>query len=674
MSQFIDSMKNVKANYKRYDNWEQEQADDVAKREYLSQKLDLPKDKVELTRAKAEAVFRASNLMDKRSEDNCTNVEQTTGLVSVGVMLPVLGAFMAYPFYLAKQGKELTPKASLRLQVAQILVVLPLAIGTILWGNAKQKEASRIGRFQARKHELKDTKNFVIYTPQQIEVAKILAKSLPDKKDSKSLTKLFKDMKQISQDKTEYKKWLEQRVKNQEDVQKILNTDFTPQQLAQGEEDKEIIVNTVKDVNMKAEEYSENVENVFDTMGTLSFLAELPILFAVYKGLDKFKNVSPMAKALAPVVVALATPFAILAWATQEKKKASRVGRFVKKQEILNNPELIMAYTPEQLKQAENIKAPKLKKGFFKEIGDNFKFFAKYLKDTKAYDKYRKTEEKENEKIYDALKQSEVSETQLKDAKHLQEKTFRAFDKVDEMSQRYSEDTEAATEIAKEGFSMAWSLGSIGATALIGVLAYKGKLPMHRLAKLISSTTLAKNASARALINKGYEIIKNNKILKEDFCKSMFSNEARERMLQHPEIKQIFDEFGELFANPLNVKQQFKNGPISKWFRNLVDDISKLYVNTKLKNVIEKETKDPFEMVQLFYKGYKTLCNSVMLSFAPFMAILWAGPYAFNSWLTNIQIKAGRIGIMKAMDEIDNAKLFVNSDANSVGNLKKQII
>ena len=77
LSQFINSIKDVKNNYSKYDGWEQSQADDAAKREYLSKTLDMPKDKVELTEAKARNVVRAAEILDKKSEDNCENMEQS---------------------------------------------------------------------------------------------------------------------------------------------------------------------------------------------------------------------------------------------------------------------------------------------------------------------------------------------------------------------------------------------------------------------------------------------------------------------------------------------------------------------------------------------------------------------------------------------------------------------
>ena len=76
LSQFINSIKDVKKNYTKYDGWEQNQADDAAKREHLSKTLELPKDKVELTEAKAKNVIRAAEILDKKSEDNCENTEK----------------------------------------------------------------------------------------------------------------------------------------------------------------------------------------------------------------------------------------------------------------------------------------------------------------------------------------------------------------------------------------------------------------------------------------------------------------------------------------------------------------------------------------------------------------------------------------------------------------------
>lgn len=687
MSQFLDSIKYVKQNYKRYDDWEQNQADDVAKRRYLSKKLDLHKDKVELTKSKAQAVFRASDMMDKRSEDNCANMEQATGIIGLAATLPLAGAFMYYQLHLAKKGKAPPTKLSL---IMPVLAIIP-SIGLALWGNSKQKEASRIGRFQAKQHELKDAKNFVIYTPEQIEAAKILAKNIPDKKDEKSISKIFANMKQMSLDKVEYKKWLEKRINSDEEIQKILNTSFSPEQLAQGEEDKEIIVNIVKDVNMNAEIYSENVENAFDTLGMMSIITDIPVYFAVNKILKNFKSVSPTAKKIIPFIIAgTLPPLVTMFWATHEKKQASRIGRFIKRQEIVDNPELIMAYSDEQLKQAKDVKEQKLKKGFFQKIKDNLIFFGKYLKETKTYKKYKETIEKENEKIYEALQQTEISEKQLKEAKNLQEKTFRTFDKIDEMSQRYSEDTEAATEIAKQVINPIFSTIAFGLPLAIALAAKKGKLPIKGIIKTASNVVLKKDSSIRNFITKACEIINNDALLKKDFSKIFFNKKVKEKVLTHPELQKLYMELAsqnekywarivkaketkdikeiENIAKEL-VNDHFKQDFVSKWVRNLSGDILKLWTNIKFKTAISEKSVgelNPFERIKKFYRAYKTLNNTVLLGgFIPILGIGVGVPFAISSWMTNIQLKAGRIGVMKAMDEIDNPKLFVNNDTET---------
>ena len=62
------------------------------------------------------------------------------------------------------------------------------------------------------------------------------------------------------------------------------------------------------------------------------------------------------------------------------------------------------------------------------------------------------------------------------------------------------------------------------------------------------------------------------------------------------------------------------------------------------------------------YKNYKTLINTGVVAGAPVLGTIFAVPYAFNAWLTNIQKKAGKIGIMKAMDKIDDPRVFADEN------------
>lgn len=685
MSQFISSIKEVKKNYKKYDAWEQYQADDAAKRQYLSTIVDTPQDKVELTKKKAETVFRAADLLDKRSEDNCQNMERTTSLISMAALLPLTFVPSALAILSEQKGKAISPKLKNIISIGSILGIVAGGVGLTLWGTSKQKEASRIGRFQAKQHELQDTKNFVIYTPEQIEAAKILAKTLPDKKDKKSLSDLFKNMKQMSKDKVEYKKWLEERVKNPEDVQKILNANFTPEQLKQGEDDKELITNIVKDVNIKAEDYSEKAESVFDTMTILSFLGTIPIAMGVKKVLKNVKSVPIQALQFVPIASGLIFGISMLAVSTKEKKKASRVGRYVKRQEILKNAESLMAFSPEQMEKAKDVKAEKLKQGFFDKLGGNFSFLKTYLKDKKQYNKYLKTEAKENEKLYEALAKTEVSPEQMKEAKHLQKNTFKTFEKMDEMSQRYSEDTEAATEIAKQAFGLAWDVVTFGGAIILGNKFAKGKLPIDKIMNSFANLTLDKSSYLRKAANDLRDVLKNDKQLRKEFNKTFAKNSLEKlfgkssknsnSVFKNEKISKILNELeGNATKSLINAEEspditqtfrkiltsQFKKGKFFTWARNLTADIGKLWMKSKL-----KEERLPVPANLKGKENYKTLIKSVYVGIAPVLAVLFGVPYAFSSWLANVQIKAGRIGIMKAMDEVDNPKLFVNQESNN---------
>lgn len=663
MSQFIDSIREVKRNWKTYDAWEQNQADDASQRKYLSDKLDLPAYKVALTREKTKIVLRASDMLDKRSENNCEDAERTTGLLSMAVIMPLSFLPMALV-------KKLSIEKFKTVNRITNVAMWGSVLGFILWGNEKQKEASRIGRFQAKQHELKDIKNFVIYTPEQIAAAKIVAKNIPDKKDDKSISKLFADMKQMSQDKTAYKKWLKDKVKDEDELQKVLNTSFTPEQIEQGQEDKEIITNIVKDINLKAEEYSENMENAYDTMGYLSFLASVPLAFGLNKLINKIsKKPSKLAS-----IVSFASPFivslALLLQGATQQKKAAQVGRFKKSQEIFNNPEVLMNYTDEQMNKAQHIKAPKQKEGFFEGLLSDFKFFKTYLKDSSEYANHIKTKGKEEEKLLEALKHTSVSLKQMKDAKFLQEKTFMTFDKIDEMSQRYSEDTEAGTEIARQGVWLAW-LGIVGGVGLILKSAWsKGKIPIHKIAKWVSGFAFEKNAPVRKTIAKACDLISNNKPLKDDITNSITDISALERISKNSDIQSLKKEIQQM----PDLQSQFRKGPIARWFRNLVGEITKWGTKKIMRGqIINNKSLTPEAANKAIkaineelggFKNKKTIFYTILAGALPILAIITTPAYALSAWLTNIQKKAGKIGIMKAMNDLDNPQLYVNSENN----------
>lgn len=727
MGQFLDSVNDVRKNYSKYDIWEQEQADERARKEYLAAKLEIPQDRLELARKKAETVVRATEVMDARSEDNCQDMEQFTELVAIAPILAISIAdtpmviwaektlktntkkkidklqteikslapdttkYRAKTEEIAKLQKKLA-KLPQKIQIYNQLALLGLsfaaAIGVILWGNSKQKEASRIGRFQAKQNELKGLENFVIYTPEQLDEAKKIAFDIPDEKERNSIFKMISELRGIARDKKAYERWLAEKDPNE--IEKLKSVNLSPQQLEKARENQELIVDTVKEINIKAEEYSENVENAFDTLGTLSWLIAIPFGMGINQIL-KLAKTSPKVRALVSTLVPTFTALWIQTRGTIEEKEASRIGRYKARQDILKNPARLLAFSDEEMKSAAHIKAEPQKQSFFEKLGGSFAFLKSYFKDKAEYTEYKKTTRKENEKLQKAFKQIEITDEQKAEAGQLQKNVFRAFDEIDEMSQRYSEDIEAGSEIFKETIGTLWSCAVAIGTALLTIFTLKGKFPIVKLGNWLTNLTFDSKSSIRKAINNINNIAKkSDKTTVQEFQKSIIKGRLDDfvKNPQNAEFKIAIDnlllEIGQIGNQGLSkitsgnsekdstkifselFNKHLKQTPIAKWMRNLLAQSGKLWVKSKINKTdikIPKETQEKLGL-NFTYKNYSTLINTGILASVPILGIMYSVPYAVNAWLTNIQKKAGKIGIMKAMEKIDDPRVFAPQENN----------
>ena len=436
--------------------------------------------------------------------------------------------------------------------------------------------------------------------------------------------------------------------------------------------------------NIKEEIYSENVENVFDTMSTVSWLAAIPLTMGANKIIKHINSFPQKLRPLISTVVGLTVGIGITLWGTAEQKNAARIGRYKARQELMKNPASLLAFSKEEMEQAKDVKAPEQKINFWKKIGQNFSFLPQYLKDKKEYNEYKEKTQKQNEKIINVLKQdTTISEKQLNDAKHLQEKVFTAFDEVDEMSQRYSEDVEAGTDIAKEVGVSIWTIGSMGALAAAAVLTSKGKFPLHKIIKGISSMSLDKNSKLKTAIDKVYDAVKGDKNLKQKLNYAIAHGDFSEikyiPKLKEP-LRELMTEFGSVTVKLKDgeqaaleaLKTHFKKGAVAKWFRSFTYQCIKLWSKNKVSSLGVELPKEAAENLKFNYKNYNTLINTGLVAGAPVLGIIIGVPYAFNAWLTNIQKKAGKIGIMKAMEKIDDDRVFVNHNENTTAKQKAE--
>ena len=700
MGQFIDSIKTVKNNYKRYDSWEQNQADERAKKEYLAKTLDIPKDKVELTAEKSKAVIRATEIMDKYSEDNCEDMEQATGIAAIIPLMaaPLIGQFgvdaiknrkiqkLEQEILILKENlrteigklKDDAPDTQLKIKnlerrlkivsskypiyglLANVGIGILVGSSFILWGNAKQKEASRIGRYQARQKDLKDIKNFVVYTPEQQKQAEEIAKNLPDIKESKGISKIIKDLVAIHKDKQAYKQW--HSTKDKQAIEKLKNRNLTKEQIEKAKEDQELIVDTVKEINIKAEEYSENVENAFDTLGGLSWLFAIPIGWMINSVL-KLAKVPGKIRGIISFAIPVLTSISLSTSGTMVQKEASRIGRYIARKDLNSNPARLMSYSDDDIDKAKNIKAEKQKKSVTEKISNSFSFLRQYIKDAKEYNKYKKTAHQQQEKMQKAYNQIEITDEQKQTAEKLQQKVFMAFDEIDEMSQRYSEDVEAGSEIAKTVMGQFWSLLSGGLFAFSAYAFTKGRFPASKVINTLTNIGFKKDSTIRKAINEFYkEVSKDKKLMRQmhlsildgDFGLFLKSKKGRKLVPQYNKLKKEIKKLisGVDLTKPENIKgllnDHLKQGIIAKWVRNLFLQSSELYVKNKLKMPVGDLSQ------------YKTALGTLAAVFLPGLGILFAVPYMFNAWLTDIQKKAGKIGIMKAMEKIDDPKVFAD--------------
>jgi len=496
--EFLNSIKQVKSNWVPYTKWSNEQDDKDFQRQELYKKVQQTPEELERASQYGRTIVDAINTMDQYSVDKAEDVEMASqnvqgviapATLAVGFGIGALGTKTKFVQNLINKCAKSYPKHSF--MFSQAAVMIPAVIFstivmslTMIKAKAYEKEASRVARFQSREHELNDPKKFVLYSKEQIEEAKQIAKTLPDipEKNKKSLNPLsgystaIKSIKQLTQDHDNYLKWRdEHKVAEKQRMENLEKANISPEELKAAKTDQDNLSRTVKKVELYSQNYLANTDAAISSVlglevvtgglaggivsGIVKLLQKTKILSANSSKLAIIKVLAPV---LAPAFLCLGTSF----YSIKAKKEAARVGRFKAKQELLSDPRNFINYNDEQMQSVKDLKAPKVNKGLIEKAKDNVMFFFQLMKDVKKYDKYQKTEGKEELKLDQALLQVKVSDKQVQDAKSLQKNSFRAFEKIDEMAQRYSDDTEAATNIVKQAFAFVPSLG-FGLSALL---------------------------------------------------------------------------------------------------------------------------------------------------------------------------------------------------------------
>ena len=180
--ELIKNLVQVKNNWKPLKQWEFEQQknekiDDALRKKYIP-----TKESIEKAKNYSNTIIDSINIMDKhtidKSQDANLVVANYSAIISIASMLLGIasGRFIKKT-NLAKKLPDWKPYWEL-LGIITLTSVSNVFLN--IWQANVAKKSARIARFQTRENELKDFNNFIVYTKDQKDEAKEIAKSLSD--------------------------------------------------------------------------------------------------------------------------------------------------------------------------------------------------------------------------------------------------------------------------------------------------------------------------------------------------------------------------------------------------------------------------------------------------------------------------------------------------------------
>ena len=417
---------------------------------------------------KSKAILRAIDVMDEYSQKRAENAEVATEtIVNAGIEIAssiaialglLLSAVKPVGKFLEKFLGKLAKHSKIKNLAPMLFATACAGIGGSLaalplfsWAAKTEVKASRKGRFEAINTELKDPKTFAILTPEQEEKLKLNLDLLSTKKENKKrfngLKESWKTVKDIVIDSKDYKI---QKIKfdnSLKENEKYFDKKLTDKEIDDAKKDQQLLTKLVEKIDIASQDYAENAELATSALTTalFGFGALFSLLYA--KIASKLKiNFSFL-----PSVLSLVAVFGSSIFAAQIQKEASRVGRFKIKQDLIKNPEQLVYVSDKKTGEIKDIDFKPHKKESI------FKFLKNAWKNDREYKKWKKTEGAIEKNYAKALEDIEFTDEQIKDAKRLQQNTFKTFNKIDENSQKYAESLEALGQSAQYPISIIFS-------------------------------------------------------------------------------------------------------------------------------------------------------------------------------------------------------------------------
>ena len=416
--------------------------------------------------------------MDEYSQKNAEDMEVATEMAASQAISVVnyigLGAgllTMAIPP--VARGLESLAKKYPKLSIP--IMMLPTALGYIAsiiasfpimaWAAKTQVGASRQGRFEAMRKDLSNPNSFAVLTDEQLKQAQQDAQNItiPEETNKKDLINLgFKDVlknlkKLIKRDK-EYEQQRAEFDKKLKENETHFNEQISEVDKQKAQRDQQLLTKLVEKIDIASQDYAENVELATNctTMAALGSGFLTGWLAKKAMQLLHVNAAKSYAKSI-PYIVGIGVSLIGSVLSNKVQKQASRIGRFKARQELMKNPDTLVYVDDKEAAKIQDVKPLEEKKK-----PNMIKFLIQVFKDNKEYENYKKTEGIKDKKLHKAIENIKLSDEQLKEAKTLQQNTFKTFNAVDEKSQTYAESVEALGQSIQIPVAMLGSLAGLG--------------------------------------------------------------------------------------------------------------------------------------------------------------------------------------------------------------------
>ncbi len=473
----------VYQNYKKYreyvpeyKQWKEERNNQEAKRlEYIKRNPDAV-NKDDLQRSKA--LLHAIDVMDEYSQKNAEDMEVATEMAAGQaieiVNMAGLGAGML-TMALPPVSKGLNSLSKKYPKLVFPIMMIPTAIGYVAsivasfpimaWAAKTQVGASRQGRFEAMRKDLNNPNSFAVLTDEQLKQAQNDAQNItiPEENEKKDLINLgfkdvFKNLKKLVKKDKEYEKQRAEFDKKLKENEKHFNDSLSEKDIQKAKRDQQLLTKLVEKIDIASQDYAENVEMATNFANIAAIGSGFLTGWIANKILKllKLNQAAGYAKAI-PYVVGIGVSMVAAVYSAKIQKQASRIGRFKARQELMNTPDTLVYVDDEKASQIKDAKSIEEKKK-----PNIFKFLLQVIKDNKEYEQYKKTEGLKDKKLHKAIEKLQLTDEQLKEAKALQQNTFKTFNAVDEKSQTYAESVEALGQSIQMPVAMVGSLLGMG--------------------------------------------------------------------------------------------------------------------------------------------------------------------------------------------------------------------